>query len=283
MNNKEKLLDMISKNPKGWRSWLNGQKGIILEIENYKTPNIKFCEKIYWYINNLKSYPKCLCGKDIVRFCNQKDGYAKHCSCHCAQLDEETKRKLAETNLKKYGTINPAQSKIVQDKMKATCLERYGAENVYASDYGKNKIKQTMLEKYGVENPTQNVDIRKKSKATLIKRYGITCGYHHCKDFHKSRGEQELYDFVKSIKVDARHGDRKQIFPMELDIYIPSLNIGIEYDGDYWHSLPDMIERDHKKDSICKEKNIKLIRVKECDWVKNSNEVKNMISEVLNG
>lgn len=278
-------MSMIKSTPKGWRSWLSGRKDIMEEIKNYKVPkdDMKFCERTYWYLNNLISYPKCQCGKSITKYNNMTEGYSKHCSCSCAQKDKETRKKLAETNLKKYGTVNPAQSKVVQNKMKATCLKKYGTENVYASEYGKQKIKQVMIERYGVENPTQNPEIRKKSKATLIKKYGITCGFHNCKEFHKSRGEQELYDFVKSIKSDARHGDRKQIFPMELDVYIPSLNLGIEYDGDYWRSLPDMIERDHKKDFICKEKNIRLIRVKECDWVRNNEKIKSELREALNG
>ena len=70
---------------------------------------------------------------------------------------------------------------------------------------------------------------------------------------------------------------------MELDIFIPSLNLGIEYDGDYWHSLPDMIERDKKKDLACKEKGIKLIRIKEYNWVKDNENTKQKLKEILNG
>lgn len=70
---------------------------------------------------------------------------------------------------------------------------------------------------------------------------------------------------------------------MELDVYIPSLNIGFEYDVDYWYSLPDMIQRDHEKDLACKNKGIKLFRVKEHDWMKNNESEKNRIMEIING
>ena len=46
----------------------------------------------------------------------------------------------------------------------------------------------------------------------------------------------------------------------EIDVFIPSLNIGIEYDGLAWHQNP---QKDEKKDAICKELGIFLIRIRE--------------------
>ena len=42
---------------------------------------------------------------------------------------------------------------------------------------------------------------------------------------------------------------------MELDLFFPELNLGIEYDGRAWHKN---LERDLKKDKICESNNIKL-------------------------
>ena len=50
---------------------------------------------------------------------------------------------------------------------------------------------------------------------------------------------------------------------MELDIFIPSLQVGIEYDGEPWHQTADHLERELKKYNICKQKGIRLIRIKE--------------------
>lgn len=47
---------------------------------------------------------------------------------------------------------------------------------------------------------------------------------------------------------------------MELDLFIPKLNLGIEYDGAAWHKD---INRDIKKDEFCKKNNINLIRIRE--------------------
>lgn len=284
MDYRNLILQTIKENPCGWSAWIRARKDIVAEIEKQNFPELPFIQKVYWYAHNLTEFPRCkTCGKVVHKFYNCQVGYAPHCNCRCAQLDKETKAKLATTNMAKYGTVNPAQSKVVQDKMRKTCIERYGTENVYASDYGKQRIKETNLKKFGCENPQQNTKIKEKTKQTLIKRYGITCGYQNGRDCHHSKGENELYEFVLSFRQDARHTDRKQIWPMELDIFIPSLNLGIEYDGDYWHSLPDMIERDKKKDLACKTKGIKLLRIKECDWTQDNENTKQKLKEILNG
>lgn len=49
----------------------------------------------------------------------------------------------------------------------------------------------------------------------------------------------------------------------ELDIYIPEYKIAIEYDGIYGHSKLSGNKRDEKKNIICQENSIILIRVRE--------------------
>ena len=49
----------------------------------------------------------------------------------------------------------------------------------------------------------------------------------------------------------------------EIDIFIPSLKIGIEYDGKAYHSNSKAIERDKRKYEHCRESGIILIRVSE--------------------
>ena len=55
---------------------------------------------------------------------------------------------------------------------------------------------------------------------------------------------------------------------MELDIFIPSINTGIEYDGIFWHDKKDkdVQIREEKKYRICKEHQIRLFRIKEGDF-----------------
>ena len=54
---------------------------------------------------------------------------------------------------------------------------------------------------------------------------------------YKSVAELEILDFVRSIsQTTVLSGNRSQIFPLELDIYLPDQKIAIEYCGLYWHS-----------------------------------------------
>ena len=48
----------------------------------------------------------------------------------------------------------------------------------------------------------------------------------------------------------------------ELDIALPEFKIGIEYDGEAWHTNPN---RDSRKDLLCLENNYTLIRIREKD------------------
>ncbi len=76
--------------------------------------------------------------------------------------------------------------------------------------------------------------------------------------------EQTLFFYLLKVCPDAVNG-YKDIFNnrMELDIYLPSIQAGIEYDGVAWHSTKGSAEREKLKYAICKENGITLIRVKE--------------------
>lgn len=50
---------------------------------------------------------------------------------------------------------------------------------------------------------------------------------------------------------------------MEIDIFIPSLNLAIEYDGIRFHSNKNNVDRDLRKENILLDKDITLIRIRE--------------------
>ena len=287
MNEKQKKLlkEKYASSPRGWLKWLTASFNKELYnslLEEYKEKPKAIKEKMYWLFNDLKEVPKCkTCGKG-TSFIDGRRGYRKFCSCRCAQLDKEVREKLKQTMLKKYGVDNAAKSDYFQQKMKQSCLLKYGAENVFASEYGKIKLKQTMLKKYGVDNAQKNKTIAEKTKQTMLKKYGVNCGCKLAKNKRTSNGEIELYNFIKENYKDAIHNDYSAIGPFELDIFIPSLRLGIEYDGDYWHNLPNMIRRDKRKNYVCYKNNIKLIRIKESEW-KNNDKIKEKILEEING
>ncbi|MBR4462668.1 MAG: zinc-ribbon domain-containing protein [Erysipelotrichaceae bacterium] len=104
-----------------------------------------------------------------------------------------------------------------------------------------------------------------KYKKAIYKR---TSG-EECPDCVKARGtslpEQCFFYYIKKFYPDAVNR-YKGIFDnsMELDIYIPSIKTGIEYDGIFWHDKSAQSKtREEKKYQICKKNDIRLFRIKE--------------------
>lgn len=84
------------------------------------------------------------------------------------------------------------------------------------------------------------------------------------KRFASSFPEQALFYYIKKAFPDAIN-KYTDVFnnAMELDIYIPSIKTGIEYDGGFWHNTEESHQRELKKYKVCKKNNIILIRIKE--------------------
>lgn len=75
--------------------------------------------------------------------------------------------------------------------------------------------------------------------------------------------EKALYYYIKRSFPEAQCNFKsKTIQSKELDVYLPSFNIGVEYDGDLWHSDAT---RDIEKNGICSKAGITLIRIREPD------------------
>jgi len=82
--------------------------------------------------------------------------------------------KAIETNLIKYGTTNPASSKIIKDKIRAIFIKKYdGIDNPSKVASVKLQKEDTCLKNYGVKHPWQSSEIQDRKKLTNINRYGF--------------------------------------------------------------------------------------------------------------
>ena len=76
-----------------------------------------------------------------------------------------------------------------------------------------------------------------------------------------SFAEKAILYYVRKVFENVEENYRTQwLGKSELDIYIPELNIAIEYDGAEWHKKE---EKDRRKDELCFEHGITLIRIRE--------------------
>ena len=82
------------------------------------------------------------------------------------------------------------------------------------------------------------------------------------KERRSSFPEQAIFYYIKQMYPDAVNGYYPES-KLELDIYIPSINIGIEYDGRYYHSSDRKRAIDERKNRRVKELGFVLIRIVE--------------------
>lgn len=149
--------------------WLNKHPNIKTYLLNRYSDSSNIVEIIYRIKNKLDIHPICPeCGKP-VNFKRFTDGYHKFCSNKCVNKNIQTKNKIANTKLEKYGDAGYHNT----EKMKQTNIEKYGTECTFGNKDVQYKSKQTCLEKYGVENILQSNEFRKKIQQTCLEKYGV--------------------------------------------------------------------------------------------------------------
>jgi len=108
---------------------------------------------------------------------------------------------------------------------------------------------------------------------TLHDPLNIRCT--HC--YPKSRAE----NFISTLlsETDAIQGDRTLIAPQELDFYIPSKKIAIEYNGRYWHNETVVPKKYHQeKTEKCLAKGVRLYHFWEGQ---NQDIIKSRVNQLL--
>jgi len=222
--------------------------------------------------------------------------------------------KTKQTNLEKYGVESVFQNKEIQEKSKQTCIKNFGVENVSYSQeivdkrretifkttfdrlLKSNRIKDRVIPLFDL-NDYSGRDFRVKYPWECVKcgtqfnddlyAGGIprcpTC-YPKLANISTSKAEKEIAEFCKQYFPSLIENPRTIIPPLELDIYIPEINLAIEFDGLFWHS-----EIGGKKDKnyhlnktlACEEKGIRLIHIFEDEWNNKQDIVKSILLSAM--
>jgi len=279
------------------------------------------CEEFFVKVNDLNSGSRQIVNV-ICDFCkkelsvtykeylrNIKIGNKYACSNLCGS------EKAKETNLEKYGVINALQLKEVQYKQKKTNLERYGVEFLQQSEKIKEKSRKKIIEKYGVSHISMVEELRKKNtfiskdedyiKYVSDNRSLLFCqscnntysikndNYYHRKNQGlstctlcnpignlSSLKERQLKDYIKSIYDGCIIENYRDSF--EIDIFIPDLKIGFEFNGLFWHSEEHKDKNYHlEKTTFFEKKGIRIIHIWEDDWIHKSDLLKSQIKNWL--
>ncbi len=203
--------------------------------------------------------------------------------------DPDIKQKLKNTYIQKYGVDSPMKVEKFKLKSKHTYMKNFFLKlEKFLED--RNLI---LLNKY----EHAHIDYKFKCKicnTIFVHLYNsVQQGYQCPKCFPRLMGtsiaEQEIYNFICDLigsdKVEHNCWNLiknpKTNRNWEIDIYIPSKQIAIEYDGFYWHS--EQSPNYHLNKTIeCEKLGIQLIHIFEDEWMFKQDIVKSRIKQILN-
>lgn len=227
---------------------------------------------------------------------------------HTSQL-EWVKEKQKSTNLEKWGFNSPALNEQVEQRRKNTMMEKWGVEFSGQSPELLQKSIKSRFQKYrdSILENYQNLNIIDIPKeGTLIIRcqkcdsdYQIRNELLRLRYFrykvepclncnplqsYKWTAQSDILEFISENLngVEVIKGDRKILEGKEIDIFIPSLNLAIEFNGLWWHSELHKEKDYHLNKKIgCEEKGINLIHIWEDDWLWKKEIVKSRLLNKL--
>ncbi len=200
------------------------------------------------------------------------------------------KETFKKTSLERYGVEHPWMNKDIHQKSVVSSIDKkietaiHIAESRIPSNY---KLIDAYSKSFGriiydinCSNCGNNFEISADNLYDRTIR-GKTEICTHCNPFDKKSGQEiQLFNYIKSIySGEILINDRNIISPYELDIYLPELKLGFEFNGLFWHSeLKRDISYHSDKTNLCSQKNIKLIHIWEDDWAFKNDIIKSIIS-----
>jgi hypothetical protein len=209
---KIEFIDYLSKDNPGF--YKTRQKHInkvapeiLIEINNYVSKfnllPLNFNDAINYYLNNITSRQKCICGKNI-------HSTYTYCSNKCRNDNINIILAKSRNTLKeRYGEDSPLKIKKFKDKFEETCLDRFGEVHPAKNKEVKDRIQASNIETYKDE------DLRKRVSDSILLYHEEHPGEHAEKvkqtNFEKT-GEYRILTSASINKakdtIEAKHGTR---------------------------------------------------------------------------
>lgn len=224
------------------------------------------------------------------------------------------KQKAANTCLVRYGTVATQSVPAIQAKTQATNKKKFGAEHYLASENCRQKtqafysrgrkttVKQQKHSHMSDEALTLSNDplwLREQNDngqtlGDLAKKLQVSVAYmstqfaryriEPIKTYTSSTAEMWLGNWLEKNGLKIIRNSRQLLGRQELDIFIPSHNLAIEYCGLYWHSSahPRMTPHYHfEKYEACANKGVRLITIFEDEFVHQPKSVLMQLKHIL--
>ena len=218
------------------------------------TPNLKWSQLFYNYINRITEQPRCCKCNAALNFRNSIFGYSTCMHRSCLQDTVAISRKANH-------------NRVVKDFL---------LENGYEllTNHGLNEAK------HDIKHLTCG-HVFSKHIAGGSWQTKVLCPF--CFP-STSIFQNEIFQFIsEELNTPCISNDRNIIQPQELDIFIPQNNVAIECNGVYWHTEGNGKDRQYhlNKYQKCKSKNIQLLQVWESEWRDKQDIVKSIISSKI--
>ena len=242
----------------------------------------------------------------------KKSNLAKYGVEHTSQL-KENREKMKSTCIEKFGVDNAAKSEIIKEQVKQNNLQKYGETNPLKVFEIREKIRLNNLAQKGYSFPYQvnknpavlNILSSKSNLEDYLKTFNSKptiyelcnkLNYTHSAMLHiiKKYDLLELISYRPSVSQYEKEliqmfnncfqRDRTILNPLEIDLYNDSHKLGIEFNGNYWHSLENKGKNYHQNKSlIALSKSIHLIHIFEYEWDNEitRNKIINAIQNVI--
>ena len=264
-----------------------------------------------------------LANKVLVTYNNKHDTNITKCNMivhEIPELEEQRKNTKIKNNNGKYISdehlkklIDSSTSEENLKKRVNTRREKYSEH--YISEKAYEKMQESPYKTYSYANMklfnkdhknlcichcdicNNDYEIELRTLRTRHSAGHILCTICNPVEKQYSILEKELFEFIKNnYNKEILENDRNILENREIDIYLPELKIGFEFDGTFWHADPrfykpdDLIkeqtakqiwEKDEAKNKLAESIGIKLIRIKEYDWVNNREEIKEYIKSLI--
>lgn len=219
-------------------------------------------------------------GKFECKICGER---TNSLGSHIVQVHHITCKEYYDKYLRKHGEgICPTCGKETTFRgiMKGGYLTHCSWSCAQQDEKVMKKKEKTSIEKHGVKY------YRNGKQALLTRAKHLDDGtIQPQKEICQSQAETEIIEFIKTFYENKIvQGERLVLDGYELDIWLPDIKVGIEYDGEYWHADPrrfkptnvikdktaqEIWDRDKRKNLLCESKGINLLRIKEYDYKQN--------------
>ena len=162
------------------------------------------------------------------------------------------REKGKQTSLKKYGKEWYTQTSEHAERVVTTSIEKYGVKSILQLESTRQRLREVNNENYGVDYTWQSKEFRDRVlfSADANARRHVTMKQRGVYSRQASKFEMTMIDVLRAalgpddlLTHVSIPGTR-----MTIDAYIKSLDMYIQFDGDYWHGL------DRPLDEIAKHK-----------------------------